>query len=76
MYDIIIHMSIKMNIKKEEKEKILTSYQNKWVILTKDRKKVTNSDKTIRGIIKKASGLKKDQAVITKVLPFGITYSP
>lgn len=72
MYDIIIHMSIK----KEKKEKILTSYQNKWVILTKDRKKVINSDRTIQGILKKASGLKKDQAVITKVLPLGITYSP
>lgn len=55
---------------------ILIPYENKWVALSPDRKKVVASGNTVQDVDKKLKKMKNKSVVITKVLPFDKTYSP
>lgn len=51
-------------------------YENKWVAMTPDRKKVVASGETIKEVDKKLKKIKNKTAILTKVLPFDKSYSP
>lgn len=65
-------------MKKETKKnydlrKILKPFENKWVALTSDNKKVVSSGDTLN---QAASGAKSKNVVFMKVLPFHVSYAP
>lgn len=66
------------DMKKEAKKnydlrKILKPFENKWVALTSDNKKVVSSGDTLN---QAASGAKSKNIVFMKVLPFHVSYAP
>ena len=58
--------------------KILLPYENKWVALSRDNKKVIASGKDVKVLTDKLKKMKvkKDQAVLTWVFPFTSSYAP
>ena len=54
----------------------LLPYENKWVALTLDRKKVIASAASVKVLDKKLKKLKDKEVIMTKVLPFDGAYSP
>lgn len=56
----------------------LISFENKWVALSPDRKKVIASGLTIKEVNQKLKKLqtKNGDAILTMVLPFDKVYSP
>jgi len=54
----------------------LVLFENEWVALTPDRKKVIASGVTIKELDKKLAKLKNKEAILTKVLPFDQVFSP
>ena len=56
----------------------LLNYENKWVALTLDNKKVIASDKDFKKLHHKLEKMKigKKEAIMHYVLPFGAHYSP
>lgn len=56
----------------------LFRYENKWVATSPDGRKVVASGKTIEVVTRKLNKLdiKKDEAVLTKVVPFNLYLSP
>jgi len=65
-----------MSAKKREIVNPLIPFENKWVALSLDRKRVIASGVTIRELDKNLSKLKVEDAVFTKVLPFDQVLSP
>lgn len=53
----------------------LLGYENKWVVLTSDRKKVVASAKTIKALEKKLKGIKKEEVILHWVEAFDRYYS-
>ncbi len=66
---------IKEKIIKKMDSKLLKPYENKWVALSNNRKKVIASGKTLNEVFEKIEG-KKNDYMFTKVLPFEINYAP
>ena len=56
--------------------KLLLPYENKWVALTTDRKKVVASGRTIKELDKNLIKQRIKNVVLTKVLPFDQVLSP
>ncbi|OGV94737.1 hypothetical protein A3A66_01915 [Microgenomates group bacterium RIFCSPLOWO2_01_FULL_46_13] len=54
----------------------LISYENKWIALSSDKKRVIASGKTIETVEKKLAKAKNSEAILMKVLPFETVYSP
>lgn len=55
----------------------LIPFENKWVALTQDRKRVLASGTTIKEVDKKLKDRNfKEQSMLLRVLPFDKTYSP
>lgn len=54
---------------------LLVKYENKWVALSPDNKKVVASGSSVEGVVKKLKNLKK-QGVLLKVTPFDTYLSP
>lgn len=54
----------------------LVNFENKWVALTPDRKKVIASSVTVEELDKKLAKMKNKDAILTKVLPFDQIFSP
>jgi hypothetical protein len=54
----------------------LIPFENKWVALTTDRKKVVASGRTIKELDKNLIKQKIKDVVLTKVLPFDQALSP
>lgn len=55
---------------------ILTPYENKWVALSSDRKKVVTAGNTIKEVDRKLKKMKNKTAILSRVLPFDKSYSP
>lgn len=55
---------------------LLLNYENKWVAVSPDWKNVVVAADTYKAAVKKLDLLKDDDAILTKVLPFGKSYSP
>ncbi|MEK7497929.1 MAG: DUF5678 domain-containing protein [Patescibacteria group bacterium] len=55
---------------------ILLPYENKWVAVSKDGKKVVAAASGIDALVKKLKGFEKESVVLTKVFPFDAYYSP
>ena len=55
--------------------KILLPYENKWVALSEDSKKVLGAGKTLEEAEKKAKK-KSEKYVFLKVPPFNVSYVP
>lgn len=53
----------------------LIGYENKWVALTSDRKKVVAAHKDLKELEKKIKHIKKGDIILSFVLPFNRTYS-
>jgi len=53
--------------------KILKPFENQWVALTADNKKVVSSGKTLIDVSDKTKG---KEVVYMKVLPFDVAYAP
>lgn len=51
-------------------------YENMWVALSSDRKRVVASGKTIKELDKKMSKIEDNEAIYTRVLPFDQFLSP
>jgi hypothetical protein len=62
-----------MKHKNYDLRKILKPFENKWVALTSDNKKVISSGKTLVEVSKKTQD---KNAVFMKVFPFGVSYAP
>lgn len=56
--------------------KILKPYENKWVALSPDHKKVVSSGDTLSDTAKKIKKYHKDEVVFFRVLPFNASYAP
>jgi len=54
----------------------LIPFENKWVALSPDRKKVIASGSSIKELDRKLEKLGDEKAVFTKVLPFDQVLSP
>lgn len=54
---------------------ILIPYENQWVALSSDRKKVLAANKDLRKLHKKAENLNNKDIIISYVPSFGKTYS-
>jgi len=64
---------------KKNKRKIenpLIPFENQWVALMPDRKKVIASGATIKELDRQLTKLKNKDAILTKVLPFDQVFSP
>lgn len=62
-----------------KKDKIinpLIPFENMWVALSVDRKRVVASGKTIKELEKKMDKIGNCEVIFTKVLPFDQFYSP
>ncbi len=55
---------------------ILLPYENKWVAITFDGKKVVASASTVKELDRKLKKVKNEKVMLTKVLPFDVAYSP
>lgn len=53
----------------------LLPYENKWVAITQDGKKVITSATTIKTLDKKLEKMERKDVIMTKVLPFSVSYS-
>lgn len=51
-------------------------YENKWIALSSDRKKVLASDKSLKKLDKKIQKIKDINFFVTKVLPFDTILAP
>lgn len=56
--------------------RLLIPYQNKWVALTEDRKKVVASDLDVKKLTEKLAKMRKKDVVLTYVIPMDKYYSP
>mgnify|MGYP001561749758 CR=1 FL=1 len=54
----------------------LVNYENKWVALTKDGKKVVASATDVKVLSEKLKRLKAKDIIMTRVFPFDGNYSP
>jgi len=63
----------KLCSKNYDLRKIIKPFENKWVAITSDNKKVINNANSLEELVKKISD--KD-AVFMKVLPFSSSYAP
>jgi len=63
----------------KKKDKIISPlipFENMWVALSLDRKKVVASGETIKELKKKMDKIDNCEVIFTKVLPFDQFYSP
>jgi hypothetical protein len=56
--------------------RLLVPYQNKWVALTEDRKKVVASDLDVKKLTEKLAKMRKKDVILTYVIPMDKYYSP
>lgn len=54
----------------------LVPFENKWVALSPDRKRVVASGATVKEVDEKLKEQKNENAILTRVLPFDKVYSP
>lgn len=62
--------------KKSKSVNPLIPFENMWVALTVDRKRVVASGETIKELEKKMDKIDNREVIFTKVLPFDQFYSP
>lgn len=62
--------------KSKDISNILTPYENKWVALSVDGKKVNASAKTLEQLEKKLAKAGDKNSIYTKVLPFDQVFAP
>lgn len=55
---------------------LLIPYENKWVALSPNRKRVWASGDTVKEVNKKLEKMKNKTAILSKVLAFDKNYSP
>ena len=75
----ILHIKVlKMAGKAQKKDlsKILRPYENMWVALSKDNKKIIEADKTLEKLFKKLDGLDHRDFEFMKVPKFGVRFAP
>ncbi len=48
----------------------MVNYENKWVALSSDKKKVVAAGSSIKQLEKKLKGFKKEEVILTFVPPF------
>lgn len=65
-----------MTVKKKEKANPLVKYENMWVAVSADGKKVVASGKTVKELDDKMEKIGDREAIYTKVLPFDEYFSP
>lgn len=58
------------------RDEILPNYANKWVALSKDRSKVLYAAKTLDGLFKKLSKVKKEDVILHYFPPLHTHLSP
>lgn len=63
-------------LKPVDLSKKLKPYENKWVALSFDYRKVFSSGKTLEETIKKLKKKSKEEVIFLKVLPFDMAYVP
>ncbi|MDP3934859.1 MAG: DUF5678 domain-containing protein [Candidatus Giovannonibacteria bacterium] len=63
-------------IKMPDLSSILKPYENKWVALSPDRKKVVASGETLKEAASKIDSKFKNQVAFSKVLSLGINLAP
>lgn len=56
--------------------RLLINYENKWVALTPDRKKVIASARTVEVLDRKVKKLKNPEAIYHRVLPVKGSLAP
>lgn len=56
--------------------KKLRPYENKWVALSLDYRKIFSNGKTLEEAIKNLKGKSKEKVIFLKVLPFDMVYVP
>jgi hypothetical protein len=61
---------------KNDLSKILKSYENMWVALSKENNKVIESGKTLNQLFKKLKGKDPRKFEFMKVPNFGLSYAP
>lgn len=63
-------------LKSIDLSKKLRPYENKWVALSLNYRKIFSSGKTLEEAIKNLKTKSKEEVVFLKVLPFDIAYVP
>jgi len=61
---------------KRKTDNPLIHFENKWVALTQDRKRVIAAGDSIKEVNQKLKQLKDQNVILTHVLPFDKIYSP
>ncbi len=54
----------------------LKSYENKWIALSPDRKRILSSGLTLQNAREKLDEKKRSEAIFLKVLPVDANYAP
>jgi hypothetical protein len=55
---------------------LIKPYENKWVAFSSDYRQVLAAGDTLREVDEQLEGVKKEEAVFHKVLPFDADYVP
>ncbi|PJC28968.1 hypothetical protein CO053_01785 [Candidatus Shapirobacteria bacterium CG_4_9_14_0_2_um_filter_40_11] len=63
-------------LKPVDLSKKLRAYENKWVALSFDYRKIFSSGKTLEEAIEKLKRKSREDVVFLKVLPFDMAYVP
>lgn len=67
---------MKKNTHTTDLSEILRPYEDMWVALSKDNKKVIESEKTLAKLFEKLSGKDHRKFEFMKVPKFGVSYAP
>lgn len=63
-------------MKNNKINELLRPYENKWVALSSNRKKVLSSGRTLESVREQLDIKKRKEAIFLKVLPFNVNYAP
>lgn len=69
-------MEKKQVIKSTNLDQTLKNFENKWVALSQDKKKVVSSGNTLNEALGKVSIKDRNKISVMRVLPFDVGYAP
>ena len=69
-------MQKEQTIKSTNLSQILKDFENKWVALSKDKKKVITSGETLDEVLEKINAEDRHKISVMRVLPFDVGYAP
>ena len=65
-----------ITVKALDLSQVLKPYENKWVALSPDKKKVSSSGNSLKEVFDKLDSEQQKKVSVMKVLPLDIKYAP